>query len=85
VGSAFGTTKGKANEAGENLEEKTEAARKEASARAHAAKEASTPLIVSGLARPPTMLCSRKHRKPRACLVDLHTPQYRELLVSGTW
>jgi hypothetical protein len=38
VGSAVGATKGKANEAGENLEEKTEAARKEASARAHATK-----------------------------------------------
>jgi hypothetical protein len=35
---AFGATKEKVNEAGENLEEKTEAARKEASARAHAAK-----------------------------------------------
>jgi hypothetical protein len=38
VGNAFSATKGKANEAGENLEEKTEAARKEGSARAHAAK-----------------------------------------------
>jgi F0F1-type ATP synthase membrane subunit b/b' len=38
VGSAFGATKEKANVAGENLEEKTEAARKEASSRADAAK-----------------------------------------------
>ena len=38
VGSPFGATKEKANEAGENLEEKTKAARKEASARADATK-----------------------------------------------
>jgi hypothetical protein len=48
-------------------------------------RELSTPLIVSGLARPAVRLCIWKHRRPRACLVDLHTPQYRELLVSGTW
>jgi hypothetical protein len=38
VGNAFGATKEKVNEAGENLEEKTEAARKEASTRANVAK-----------------------------------------------
>jgi hypothetical protein len=38
VGNAFGATKEKVNEAGENLEEKTEAARKEASTRVDVAK-----------------------------------------------
>ena len=38
VGSVFGATKEKANKTGDNLDEKTEGARKKASARAHAAK-----------------------------------------------